>query len=144
MIVPLEQNLPKRTETFREKIPALESAIRNLEPVETELFHHFGHLTYTRELRIPAGSFALGKIHRHECTNILMQGKMQMITAEGDYYVEAPSVFKTGPGIQKAVYILEDVILLNIHPWDGKATLEQIEAQVIVPSYEQFQIEAGL
>jgi hypothetical protein len=136
--------VPERAKKFRNSVGIFEDAVRTLEPVETELFHHFAHLTYTRELHIPAGAVATGKIHRHACTNILMKGRMRVVTEEDDFDVIAPAVWASGPGIKKVVYILEDVILLNVHPWDGKANLKEIEAEVIVPSYEQLQIEAGL
>jgi len=124
----------------RDLMASLEAAIvRELPPVELEEKHYFAHGTYTRELHIPKGTVLTGKIHRESCINILSKGKLKVVTDEGEYEVEAPHTFVSGPGVKKAGFALEDSIWINVHPWDGEANesaLEAIEDSVIVPSYE--------
>jgi hypothetical protein len=132
-----------RTNTeHRDMMLALEASIENeLDPLEPTFKHYYAHGTYTRELFLPKGSVVVGKIHRHTCTNILLQGKVLAVTDELSQELTAPLVFVSGPGVKKAVYALEDSIWLNVHPWDGEADLEQIENDVIIPSYEALEQE---
>lgn len=122
--------------SVRDSIMALETELKKHEQIELETRHHFAHGTYTRELHIPKRCVITGKIHRHSCINILAKGKIRVVTEEDDYDIEAPYVFVSGPGIKKAGYALEDSVWINVHPWNGTDSLEQIEAEVIVPSYE--------
>jgi hypothetical protein len=116
----------------REKINALEDAIlATLAPAEVETYHHYAHGTYTREMRVKAGTVITGAIHKHSCVNILAAGKIKVITDEGEYDLSAPHVFVSGPDVKKAGLVLEDVVWINVHPWDGVKTLEQIESDTI-------------
>ncbi len=120
----------------RGQIVALETELLKHEQIELETLHHYAHGTYTRELRIPKGCVITGKIHRHSCINILAKGKIRVVTEEDDYDIEAPFTFVSGAGIKKAAYVLEDAVWINVHPWNGTDNLEQIEHEVIVPTYE--------
>ena len=128
--------------SHREKMGSLEDALMAHEnQIELEAKHHFSHGTYVRELEIPEGVVMTGKIHRFSCTNILLKGKVRVITDEGEYDLAAPHIMITGPGVKKAFAALEDSIWLNVHPWDGEETLEEIEERLIVPSYEALDSE---
>ena len=121
---------------------ALEAAMLTCEQLELVTNHYYAKGTYTRELILPAGTLLTGKIHRHSCINILAKGKIKVVTDEGEYDIEAPYTFVSGAGVKKAGYVLEDAVWINVHPWDGQMTIEQIEHNVIVPSYEQLEQEA--
>ncbi len=136
-------NLAVNRLQVRSKIAALEDELRKMPQIDPETKHYFAHGTYTRELHLPAGATVTGKIHRHSCINILLKGKIRVVTEEDDYDLQAPYVFVTSPGIKKAVHVIEDVIWLNVHPWNGSDDLEQIESKVITPSYDQLQIEVS-
>jgi hypothetical protein len=127
---------PFAGKSIRENILTLENHLRKMPQVEILPRHYFAHGTYTREVHLPAGSIITGKIHKHSCINMLMKGKIRVVTEEDDYDIEAPYVFVSGPGIKKAAHVIEDVIWLNVHPWNGTDTVEQIEDDVIIPSYE--------
>lgn len=118
----------------RQAIVALEQAMRANPDiqVEFEVKHYFAHGTYTKELYIPAGVVLTGKIHRNSCINILSKGKMRVISDEGQYDIEAPYVFVSGPDVKKAGYALEDSIWINVFPWNGADTPEQIEEAVTI------------
>ena len=122
-----------------EKIGELDAAIKEMEQVELETNHYFADGTYTRELMIPAGTVLTGKIHRYSCINILVKGKIKVVTSEDEYDIEAPYTFVSGPGVRKAGYVIEDAIWINVHPWDGNMNLEQIEQQVVVPSNDKLE-----
>lgn len=127
------------------KMEALEASLKaEFPPLELKTEHLFSHGTYTRVLHIPAGTVLTGKIHRHSCINIITQGKMRVVTDEGEYDIQAPHHFVSGPGVKKAGYALEDTIWINVHPWNGTDDLEQIEHEVIIPSYDALENEVEL
>ncbi len=129
-------------QAHRMKMETLELAIRNeLEPVELEVRHHFAHGTYTRELFIPKGTVLTGHIHRHSVVNIISKGRILAVSDEGEREIGAPFAFVTGPFVKKAGFALEDTVWLNVHPWDGVSTVDEIEKLVIVPSYEALERE---
>lgn len=123
-----------QSKDYREGVALLEQAIMGLEPVDMPVKHHFAHGTYTRELFIPEGTVATGKIHRHSCINILAKGRIKVVSDEGTIELSAPYVFVSGSDVKKAVYALEDSVWINVHPWNGEDSLEQIEEKVIIPS----------
>ena len=126
----------------RRSINELEKAILEcLPPVDMETKHYYAEGTYTRELHIPKGTVLTGKIHRHSCINILLKGKIKVITEEDEYELEAPHVFVSGAGIKKAGFALEDTVWINVHPWNGEDELDEIENKVIVPSFEELEME---
>jgi hypothetical protein len=102
----------------RIKMEALEEVLSQYEQAELKVEHHFAHGTYTRVLYLPAGTILTGKIHRHSCVNIVMQGRIAVLTDEGDKEIVAPYVFVSGAGVKKAGAVLEDTIWVNVQPWD--------------------------
>jgi hypothetical protein len=128
----------------RQRMESLEAAIRNeLEAVQLEVRHHFAYGTYTRELFIPKGTILTGHIHRHSCVNIISKGKIRAISDEGEYDIEAPHTFISGPFVKKAGYALEDTVWINVHPWFGEPDLELIEKEMIIPSYAALENEVA-
>lgn len=126
---------------YRVNIAKLEKAITDsdLNIVDKlPVFHHFAHGTYTRELHIPANRIVVGKIHRYSTTNIFVKGRLLLV--HEDETIEdiwAPMTFVSAPNTKKTVYTLEDCIFMNVHPWDGKQTLEEIEEEVIIKEYSE-------
>jgi hypothetical protein len=121
----------------RELIVALEESINGTGDAIHELptRHHFAHGTYSRELHLPAGVVATGKIHRYSCINIIAKGSLLIFTEEGDYEVTAPFTFVSGPGVKKAGFALTDVVWITAHPWDGPEDVALVEKEIIVPSF---------
>jgi hypothetical protein len=100
------------------------------------LTHTFSDGIYTREMLIPAGTVVIGKIHKTSHPNFLLTGKVQVtcsLTKEVEE-LTAPCYFISSPGLQKAVYALEDTRWITIHATDS-TDLEEIEEQVIAKTY---------
>jgi hypothetical protein len=116
----------------RARIFELEKTLLQCEQAEIVTNHYFAHGTYTREVHLPKGLVLTGEIHRHSCINIISKGKILVVTDEGEYTIEAPHTFVSGPNVKKAGAVLEDTVWLNVHPWDGESDLDQIKQQVIV------------
>lgn len=84
---------------------------------------------------IPKGVTVVGKIHKFSCVNIIAQGKVRVVTEYGPEEYTAPDVFVSIPGSKRAVYAIEDTTWVTCHPCES-TDLEQIEQQLIAPSYD--------
>lgn len=97
--------------------------------------HRFSPGCYLREIFMPAGTRIIGKIHATEHFNIVLTGRVTVITAEGSEEIQAPHTFISKAGVQKVVVIHEDCLWQTIHITD-KTDLEEIEKDVIVEDYD--------
>jgi len=119
------------------KITLLENVLLNTPGVFTEMTqftnHFFAPGVYMRTLFIPAGNVAVGKVHKHETLNILLKGKLAVVTDSGEEIIaEAPYIFKSHPG-RKAVYTVTDVWLASVFPnVSNTEDLKQLEADNIL------------
>ena len=105
--------------------------IKANEPDPTKLTHHFASGSYVRELFIPQGTAAVGKIHKHETINILLSGALTIYTTGGEsQFMKAPKIFTTPAGCRKAVFAHVDTVFLNVHTSEGD-DLEAIEKKYI-------------
>ncbi len=137
-------NLHEQLQEYRHSVGRLEAAmLAQTECVDPDELtsHWFCEGVYLRQLKIPKGYTVTGKIHRHACINILLQGSIRIALTDGSQTtMHAPHIFISEPGEKKAGFALEDTIWLNVHATDEK-DLQKIEEQLIVPSYEQLEIE---
>ncbi len=131
----------------REQICALQAALRQhgLQGADLEaafpVKHHFAPGTYGREILLPADSYVVGKIHIHGHLNIISRGLVSVATEFGVVTYDArerPVTFASQPGTKRAVYAHEDTVWTTIH-LTTSTDLEQIESEVIAPSFEAFE-----
>jgi hypothetical protein len=92
---------------------------------------------------MPAGTRIIGKIHATEHFNIVLTGRVTVITPEGMEEITAPYTFVSKAGVQKVVVVHEDCIWQTVHVTD-KTDLDEIEKDVIVESYDQLLIDGLL
>jgi len=128
----VRQTLPAVT---RAQIKSLENAIlRELEPVEEVLEHHFIPGVYCRKLTLPAGAVIVGKIHQdlHMC--IVAKGRIMVASEEGSKELVAGDVFVSRPGVKRAGYAIEETVFINIHTnKEDDKDLAVLESKLIVP-----------
>jgi len=133
------------TTVSRDKLMALQQAIQEqddhmtAEELEAEMnVHHFAPHVYGREMRIPAGTYIVGKIHKHAHLNVITKGVIKVVTEFGEDIYEGPKIWVSEPGTKRAVLALEDTQWLTIHPnFDDTDDLEALEKYVIAESYEE-------
>ena len=136
----------------QEKIPEL-VALGAMLPIEDliKTTHHFtkrdpkyGCGMYARELFIPKGGLIVGKIHKRPHLNIVLKGKISVLSEKGKHYFEAPCILPSNPGDKRIGYAEEDTVWVSIHITEhlGEEQLEAIEDDVIAQSYEE--LEAAL
>jgi quercetin dioxygenase-like cupin family protein len=88
---------------------------------------------------IPKGTLIIGKIHRHQHLNFIMQGRVSVSTEFGPKYFEAPCIFVSEVGLKRAVIAEEDTIWVTVHLTKhlGEENLDKMEEEVIAPSYKE-------
>ena len=99
----------------------------------------YGCCTYARQMFIPKGTLIVGKIHRHQHLNFILQGKVSVATEFGKKHFEAPCTFISEVGLKRAVYAEEDTIWTTVHLTQhyGEEHLDKIEDEVIAPTYAE-------
>ncbi|WP_297505654.1 hypothetical protein [Ferrovum sp.] len=119
--------VPKRT------VEDLERVMLDMEQAECPVTHHFGPGVYVREVRMKAGTFAVGHHQNGEHLNVFISGKVLMFREDGTTQVlTAPMTFVGKPG-RKVGLILEDVIWQNVYATDER-DVEKLEARFITKS----------
>lgn len=119
----------------REKIFALEDELRAYPQVELPLVHRFAKGLYAREMFLPKGTIAVGKIHRHECITIVSQGDITLLTESGRQRFKAPYTAVSPAGTKRVALAHEDTILTTIHATD-ETDLEKLEDELILKNYD--------
>jgi len=96
----------------------------------------FSNGVYVREIHIPAGMFVMGRIHRHEHPNILVQGSVIVLTEDGVKRLDAPLHMLSPAGTKRFLYTLTDTIWTTIHRCDA-TTQEEAEELCVTDNYEE-------
>jgi len=138
-------NITKNRDEIQSMVLMLKDKIStgDLKAQECPVIHRFADGCYMREVLMAAGARVIGKIHATEHFNVLLTGKVTVITAEGSEYIEAPYTFISKAGVQKVVIIHEDCVWQTLHVTD-KTNIEEIEKEIIVESYDQLLIDGLL
>ncbi len=123
-----QRDLVQRLETQLQQGPTLN--------VDDLTSHHFARGIYMRELLIPAGHCCVGKIHRDEHLNVLLSGKIAVLTEHGVKLLEGPCILKSFPGIKRAGYAVTDTRWLTVHANpDDEHDMEKLETRYIAPDF---------
>lgn len=105
--------------------------------------HHFVEKTYdtggvyARELFIPAGTVAVGAIHKYPQLNIMASGVVDIATPDGIFRIKAPYTTVAPAGVQRVVYAHEDTVWITIHGIDEQDP-EQIEKMVVCDTADKY------
>lgn len=125
-------NLPAiNLEEIKKKMLALPQA-------NCPVFHHFGPGLYIRELRMEAGTLAMGRKQRFPHMNVFIKGKVLMLNPDGSHLeLSAPMTFVGSPG-QKIGYVIEDMIWQNIYPTN------ETDVEILEATYFDDPTESGI
>jgi len=69
---------------------------------------------YSREMKLTKGAVIIGKVHNFPTMNILMTGKIAVMSSAGMRVLEAPQTFMSEPGVQRVGFVLEDCLWVNV------------------------------
>lgn len=122
---------------YQGKLKALEDTMKEMPQSPTRTSHHFSKDCYVRELFIPKHTLLVGKIHKHQTTNILAQGSVSVLTEGQEILrIKAPFVFVSQPGAKRVIFAHEDSTWINAHG-TNETDLEKIEDEMIAKEYKE-------
>lgn len=123
----------------RDSIVSLEKTMRGMEENLGEdpfpLTHHFADGCYAREILLPKGSTAIGKIHKHEHFIIFLSGDVTVSSEKGKERINTPGISISPKGIKRAIYAHEESIIITVHLTE-ETDLEKIEQEVIAEDFD--------
>ena len=127
----------------REKLYNLQAVVGQLPEVDCPLQHQFapasdGKFIYSRTIFIPAGTFIVGKIHKHRHHNILSYGRVKVYTEfNGTEELVGPLSMVSEAGTKRGVYAETDVVWTTIH-LVSSTDLCKIEDELIAKTFEEY------
>jgi hypothetical protein len=126
---------------YRRKLLEIQEASKKEEQIELPVHHDFSPGLYLRRIFMPAKTFVIGKTHKTEHFNIVLSGLANVMIDGEIHRIEAPAVFKSGAGVKKVLYILEDMVWLTTHPTDETDLKKLEELHVYSDEEEKLIIE---
>jgi hypothetical protein len=126
---------------LREMIFKLEETLKQAPQIEMPELNHFSHGVYGRELPIPSGTLLIGKIHKHKTMNVLLRGRVSVLSQDGVKHLSAGDLFVSTPGAKRVIYAHEDSSWLCCHG-TFETDLEKIEQEFIAKDYSEISEEA--
>lgn len=120
--------------THAQQIAYIGHELAKLPQTECPLKHHFAPGVYVREIFMPADTIIIGHIHKTEHLNILVQGACFIVHDDGSREeLRAPLTFVSKAGVQKVLYIIEDMIWQTVHV-TTETDIEKLEAMLTEPA----------
>lgn len=129
-ILQLRDNL----NSLEAKIKACPETIKHL-----DVMHHFTNGIYARTALMKAGDLIVGKIHKKEHLVVVSAGKAKVVSEEfGSKDIVAPQIFKSPPGVKRALFIIEDMVWTTVHENPSNTEdLSVLEAELIAKDYDE-------
>lgn len=100
----------------------------------TQLAHAFVRGAYARQLWRPAGTLIVGKVHKFDCFNFLMAGRMTIWSETEKREVVAPAFWVSSGGSKRVTYSHEDSLLITVHGTNER-DLVALEAELVDADY---------
>jgi hypothetical protein len=129
-----EDQIIERSElTHGEQVAFIAQELAKLPQKPAPVTHRFAPGVYLREIFMSADSIVIGRIHKTEHFNILVQGACYIVHEDGrKETLRAPMTFVSKAGVQKVLYILEDMIWQTVHVTE-EADLARLEEMLVEP-----------
>lgn len=102
--------------------------LSNHKEASCSLSHHFIDGKYIRNMYIPAGTFAIGAIHKEDHLTILCRGSVQLKIGDESRKIDAPYVFMAKGGYRKILFAYSDSVISNVIETD-LTNINKIEAK---------------
>lgn len=129
--------LIKSDESMKTIMLELETAFKKLDQVELKVRHLFSPGIYMRELTVPAGTIAIGKIQKVPNASIISSGELLLLTEKRTATrIKAPYAFTTELGNKRAAYFIKDTVWTAIYH-TNETDLDKLEAELIGSSFIQ-------
>lgn len=123
----------------REAIQSFQVELAKYEQTELTPDHYFADGQYGRELRIPAQTFVVGKIHLHEHLVMLASGEATINTDKGMERIKGPKMWVSPAGAKRALFTHTECVFWTIHQnLSNTQDLAALEAAIIEPEPSPF------
>jgi len=115
----------------RDAIKHLGEAIMKMEdeyPADIELHEYFCNGVYGREIRIAAGTTFVGEEHLEANLSIIIEGEIEVATADGVQTLYGGDIFASPAGVQRACFAVRDtrwIIVIASDKTDGEAIRQE-------------------
>lgn len=139
--LPRVKKVEKMLALIATNVVEAEKAMLTVEQTDCPVFHNFGPGIYIREVHAKAGSLIVGHHHKYAHTNVLLKGRMLLVSDNGILDFKAPHMF-VWPAGRKIAYFPEDMIFQNIYATE-LTDLDEIENHLVEKS-EAWQENAAL
>lgn len=108
----------------------------------------FGAHMAARTTAVPAGAVVVGAVHKYPTLNILLRGRVLMVSEHGKRMLVAPCMYTQEANVKKVGLVLEDCELTNVvlmpESCDDSAQAEQaVRAFHTAPKYSDVGILAS-
>lgn len=118
---------------FKEKVSEVGRYLAELPQTQCPVVHRFAPGVYLREIHMPADTVVIGKVHKTEHFNVILKGACLIVHPDGTREeLRAPLTFVSGAGVQKVLYITEDMIWQTIHV-TTETDMAKLTEQIVEP-----------
>lgn len=126
-------------ESFRARAERLEAIMRDMPQLPNEPIHRFANGVYARELTLPKGATAVGKIHKTQHIAVVLKGVCSVASDNGVVeLIQAPMTLVCEAGTKRVVYAHEETVWTTFHPCTSQNVLE-LEQALVADSFEDYQ-----
>lgn len=119
---------------LRDKVTSLAEELKQYPQEELPVQHEFLEGIYMRTVMMKAGLVVIGKIHKQEHVAIISKGHATVVTEHGVVEMRAPFMFRSPPGVRRALLIHDDMVWTTVHRSDH-TDLERLEEQLIAKDF---------
>lgn len=132
------------TPVTRERILDLQDHLAAMPQLDLPLRHFYANGLYLRELYVPAGVCAVGRVHKCDQVTMIMGDCTIVTPGEAPVRVTGYEVSETPAGVKRAVYAHADTFITTVHlnP-DNLRDPEALVDQLTVPNYDQLENVQG-
>jgi hypothetical protein len=118
------------------QVIAMQDDWKDMEQVETPTENYFAPGVYMRVIKIPAGTWLIGKTHKTEHLNVALSGEAKVFIAGQEYHVKAPFIIKSFPGEKKLFDVKTELLWATIHA-TAVEDIEEIERATVMSEQEE-------
>jgi quercetin dioxygenase-like cupin family protein len=124
---------------YRDRVMALENAIKALPQCPIPVRHYFAQGLYAREITIPKGAVVTGMIHRQSQINFCLKGSISVVSEEGERLFQAGDTIVSPPGTKRAAYAHEETVWTTVLGTE-LTDVEEIECKLVTMDYAQLEV----
>ncbi len=119
--------------THSQAVDLIAHELAGMPQLDAPVTHRFAPGVYLREIFMEADSIVIGRVHKTRHFNVLLTGACLIVHADGSREeLRAPFTFVSEAGVQKVLYILEDMRWQTIHPSE-ETDLQKLDDLLVEP-----------